>query len=367
MALQFNNSSAGAVSLRPNASGNWTFTMPSADGTSGQFLGTNGSATGTWFTPSAPTSTGTTFTQNTSSPNNLINVSNGTATAGTANVAMALVPKGTGGLLGAIPDGTAVGGNARGTYALDLQLSRTAATMVAASNYSVILGGQNNTCDAFSDYQTICGGNTNYMIAGIASVICNGSNNTLQNANYSAIINGQRGQCGTGSGNSNYSCILNGYYNSTNSQSHTLAFPTRNNNQSFYGCCIFLNTRLGGFSASTSTVPLTTVGGSTPIDSTNSLRMENSTCMAFDGTVIATLGNSGNTKSWSVEGVATRNNSGNATLLNNTVTTLYQDAGASGWTLTITADTTNQCIVFTVVSATSVAITAQVNQYRIKQ
>jgi hypothetical protein len=366
MALQFDNSSSGAVTLKPNASGNWSFTMPSTDGTSGQFLGTNGSATAAWFTPSAPTTTGTTFTQNTSAPNNLINASNGTATAGTGNTALALVPKGTGGLLGAIPDGTAVGGDARGTYAFDLQLSRTASTMVAASNYSVILGGQNNTCAAFSDYQTICGGNTNYMIAAQASVICNGNNNTMQNANYAAIINGQRGQCGTGSGNSDYSCILNGYYNSTNSQNHTLAFPTYNNAQSFYGCTLFLNTRLGGYSASTATVALTTKGGNPGIDSTNSLRMENSSCMAFDGTVIATLGNSGNTKSWSVEGVATRNNSGNTTLLNNTVTTLYADAGASGWTLTITADTTNQCIVFTVVSATSVATTAQINQYRIK-
>jgi hypothetical protein len=52
--------------------------------------------------------------------------------------------------------------------------------------------------------------------------------------------------------------------------------------------------------------------------------------------------------------------------VSNTVTTLYQDGGASGWTLTITADTTNQCVVFTVVSATSVAITAQINQYRVR-
>ena len=56
------------------------------------------------------------------------------------NIDVALVPKGTGAILGNIPDGTTTGGNKRGAYAVDLQLSRTHAGDVASS-YGSIVGG----------------------------------------------------------------------------------------------------------------------------------------------------------------------------------------------------------------------------------
>ncbi|MBL7973935.1 MAG: hypothetical protein JNJ85_03420, partial [Candidatus Kapabacteria bacterium] len=63
----------------------------------------------------------------------------------TANISLVLSPKGTGALLTNKPDGTASGGNARGSYAVDLQLSRTVATQVASGYGSSIGSGINNT------------------------------------------------------------------------------------------------------------------------------------------------------------------------------------------------------------------------------
>jgi hypothetical protein len=67
-----------------------------------------------------------------------------TPSGATADQNAALIPKGSGAIIAAIPDGTATGGNARGQYAVDLQTSRSAADQVASGNYSVITGGQKN-------------------------------------------------------------------------------------------------------------------------------------------------------------------------------------------------------------------------------
>lgn len=51
-------------------------------------------------------------------------------------------------IVGAPPDNTTTGGNARGINAIDLQKSRDAPTQVASGDYSVILGGNKNTASA---------------------------------------------------------------------------------------------------------------------------------------------------------------------------------------------------------------------------
>lgn len=64
--------------------------------------------------------------------------------AGQTNSALVLNPMGTGALIaGPPPDGTAVGGNARGANAIDLQTSRSAASQVASGQYAVCAGYAN--------------------------------------------------------------------------------------------------------------------------------------------------------------------------------------------------------------------------------
>jgi hypothetical protein len=55
MAIQFNNTGTGTVTLASPSSGTPSFTLPSADGTSGQVLQTNGSGVLSFASAAAPT------------------------------------------------------------------------------------------------------------------------------------------------------------------------------------------------------------------------------------------------------------------------------------------------------------------------
>jgi hypothetical protein len=88
------------------------------------------------------------------------------------NSALVLTPKGTGALIaGPKPDGTGVGGNARGARAVDLQITKGAATRVASGNDSVICGGEANTASGVGS--VVSGGSSN-TASGSYAVVCGG-------------------------------------------------------------------------------------------------------------------------------------------------------------------------------------------------
>lgn len=89
---------------------------------------------------SSPGVVGFTNLQNTAAPNGAIPVSYFFGQSAAASVDVAVIPKGNGALLAAIPDGTAVGGNKRGTNAIDFSIIRSAAANVASGSNSVIVG-----------------------------------------------------------------------------------------------------------------------------------------------------------------------------------------------------------------------------------
>jgi hypothetical protein len=119
--------------------------------------------------------------------------------SGQTNSALVLTPKGTGALIaGPKPDGTATGGNARGTNAVDLQTKRGVNTQVASGQEAFIGGGRNN------------------ISSGAVTVVCGGVGNTASGAFGSASPSAI---CG-GEGNSTsgpLSFIGGGLNNSTNS------------------------------------------------------------------------------------------------------------------------------------------------------
>lgn len=128
------------------------------------------------------------------------------------NSALVLTPKGTGALIaGPKPDGTATGGNARGTRAVDLQTDRNAATQVASGNNSVLCGGFRNTAAGSQSF--IGSGQNNVISGGIPDrcVIVGGSSNTMNSGNQNTSIIGC-GQLNNISGY--YSGILSGDGNS---------------------------------------------------------------------------------------------------------------------------------------------------------
>lgn len=156
-----------------------------------------------------------------------------TVSGGSANKNLVLSSKGSGSyIFGPAPDGTVLGGNARGAGAIDLQTSRTAATQVGVGPNSVTMG---SNCINLSTSGTVIGRSHNLAISDAnyagASIIGGsdsgisglfGGNNTITSGffctiagdylQYSGIFNSR--SCSiTG----NLTNILGGYYSSANS------------------------------------------------------------------------------------------------------------------------------------------------------
>jgi hypothetical protein len=96
------------------------------------------------------------------------------------------------------------GGNSRGQYAVDLQNVRSTGTMVAAGDYSVIGGGQNNTA---TSYGVVCGGSNNSVI-GNNGFVGGGTSNSITDGGAVSIVGGLGN-----TSSSYYSSIGGGFYN----------------------------------------------------------------------------------------------------------------------------------------------------------
>ena len=97
-----------------------------------------------------------------------------------ADIGLALMPKGNGAITAQVPDGTVTGGNARGQYAVDLQMIRTANTQVASGTNSTVAGGRGNKASATSS--TVAGGEGNTASAQY-STVAGGYGNTASAQN----------------------------------------------------------------------------------------------------------------------------------------------------------------------------------------
>lgn len=116
------------------------------------------------------------------------------------DVDFVLSSKGSGGILAQQPDGTATGGDNRGTAAIDLQLSRGLSSQVASGNFSVIAGGYWNEA---SNNHTSIGGGSNNTAFGSYSCIPGGKSNTANGFASAAFgaNNESNGMFSTASGN----------------------------------------------------------------------------------------------------------------------------------------------------------------------
>jgi len=189
MAIQFDNTNTGSITLAPATTGSWSLALPTALGAADQFLTTN--ASGVLGYTSSAGSTGFTLALNTSAPNTTKNVSSFSGSAASANVGIAVVPRGTSGVLSSVPDSFSNGGNVRGTYSVDFQRVRSAASMVASTTKAVILGGQDNTNDGSSG-GVVAGGYNNFNDTNSGSVILGGRDNKINSAGSQSVIFGGR-------------------------------------------------------------------------------------------------------------------------------------------------------------------------------
>jgi len=125
--------------------------------------------------------------------------------ANTTNANLVLAPNGNGAIIAEIPDGTIIGGNARGNNAVDLQTAtRSLASQVASGNNSfigsgerniasgtnsVVVGGVDNIASTASS--TIGGGQTNTASTFGGTTVAGGNGNTA-NGDSSAVGGGYR-------------------------------------------------------------------------------------------------------------------------------------------------------------------------------
>jgi hypothetical protein len=334
---------------------------------------------------------------------------NGGAISAT-NADIALVAKGTGATLAQVPDGTAAGGNKRGTfYATDLQKSRSNALHVASGNWSSVLGGDSNT--ASNTFAVVTGGTGNFA-SGSHTAICGGSAN-LTSSNYSFVGGGQSntaqtnthatvsgGQTNTASGlrsfigggeantaSASYASIVGG---SNNVASNSIAFVGAGQSNTANGFASFIGG--GGFGTTRGVTgchvfpacngPIATTQGctqsallllgrqttdatatvltsnSSAASTTNQVILPNNSAYSFSGEVIAGVTGAGDTAAWNFKGAIKRGANAASTAVVGTVVLdrIAYDTGATAWTVAVTADTTNGGIKVEVAGAAATTI-----------
>ena len=100
------------------------------------------------------------------------------------NASISLNTLNEGNLIRNIPDNTNIGGNCRGSYAVDLQKTRYNPNQVASGQHSVISGGFGNT--ASGNYSTVAGGFGN-TASGDRSTVAGGSGNVASGDSSFAV------------------------------------------------------------------------------------------------------------------------------------------------------------------------------------
>lgn len=348
--------------------------------------------------------------ESTASPNATVPVDALTATdASFANIDVAIVAKGTGATLAAVPDGTAVGGNKRGSYATDLQKNRSGgaarvasglrstvcggdsntasgtdsaalagsyntasgfaatcaagASNTASGNYSFIGGGYTNT--ASSDYSFVGGGNGN--IASSSSAVVAGGQNCTATGALACTVGGDANTATGG-----YSCILGGANNVADSQYSAVLGGRRGTTRGIIGyqvsaSCSAPIAAVAGVTQSallllgrqtTDATPTVLASSSGAAGILNQVILPNNSAYSFSGEVIAGVTGAGDTARWTINGAIKRGASAATTAMvgTPTVTMTHNDAGASGWIVNVTADTTNGGIKVEVTGAASTTI-----------
>lgn len=261
-----------------------------------------------------------TSTLNTSAPNDTNNVSGLTASGGSTNQFLALVPKGTGGITGAIPDSSSTGGNVRGTKSVDLQFTRNAATQVALGSGSAIIGGSYNTVDS-TGYLSFIGGGLYNNLTGY----------------YSAAIGG-----GWGSDRGQYQTVVQGSWNGANS----------------LGMAQFRRTVLTrDTTTATPAVLLCDSGG--VASATSQVYVAGAAAYAYKIQVIAnTFAGNSYVKAWTISGAVKRTGNAASTQLVGSPTYVVDaaDQFTTAWTVAVSADTTNGALAVTVTGEASRSI-----------
>jgi hypothetical protein len=275
------------------------------------------------------------------------------------------------------PHGVVVGGGnnqATGSYSFiggGGDAGTAANRNVASGDWSVVGGGRKNTASGQSsfvgsggDYVSGVAGNTasgvaSAVVAGFANTngsysgfLGAGSSNTLSAVDYAVLVGGNNQTVSGG-----YSAILGGQFGTTRSIVGNHVFPACNS--PIAGASGVSQSALLILAAATTDATATVLRSNTSAASgTNQVILPNNSAYLFKATVIAGVTGAGDTKAWKLEGAIKRGAGVGTAAIVGTVTTtvLAADTGASTWTVTATADTTNGGLAITVTGQASTTI-----------
>lgn len=245
-------------------------------------------------------------------------------TAGTAadNYNIALTPSGTGAISAHVPDSATAGGNARGTYSLDLQRYRDSAGQVASGGNAVTFGISNTA-------------------SGSTSVVSGGSTNIASGA-FSAISGGRSNVASGGD-----SWVPGGYQATTRGLSATYAYSAGPRAEG--GDAQVIGQTGRRTTAATSVIQLST-NGAAPA-ATTVMVLPNNSGGQFEARVSAYQ--STGTGGWKIEGTCYRGANAASTAIQGatTITAFGIVAGIGAPTVDVVADTTLGAIVIQITPA----------------
>ena len=206
----------------------------------------------------------------------------------------------------------------------------------AGGDYSVVVGGQTNSCDSSTTYGFVGGGFTN-----------------LVTQPYGVVVGGARN-----SASSRFSAILGGYYGTTRGITGYVAFPACENPLGYSQGLSQGGLLVLGAVTTTATpaVLLSQIFGSA--SATTQIALPNNSAYYFKGSVIANVTGAANGAAWSFEGAIMRGANAASTVFIGTpqLNRVAATAGASAWSIALTANTTNGTLTVTVTGAAATTI-----------
>lgn len=251
-------------------------------------------------------------------------------TAGT-NSDFVAQPKAAGANLAQTPDATTTGGNKRGARATDWQKTRASADQVASGTTSTIGGGSNNKASGTDS--TVPGGNS--CTASGDNAHATGTNAVASGTTSSAIgsdvvadanVSHARGRQAWTRGIVGADAWASGQRS------------TRGDHQK-------LELALRVSTSDATPAVMTSDGQAAFAFFPNELLIETAGCMTVRGLVSAHKTTNDDCKSWSFDASLKRTSGGTVSLVASvTPVVIAGDAGASGWSIAVTADNTNKCL-----------------------
>lgn len=331
---------AGDVAFMESlGTGNWRcITYFKADGTSVVGGGGGGGLTG--FNGSLATA----------SPNASVNFAQLLAATASADGGLSISPKGNGPLTMQVPDSTALGGNIRGSRALDLQTSRASAAQVASGADSIAIGQSNTASNTYA----IAIGNLN--VASNTFSVAIGRSNTSsgnQSATFGSTNTASASNAvGIGAGNNANAASATAIGDSNTADGiYSIALGNYSRSWGSDGVMAFSSGRIGvtGDTTVRSATLSVAVGGVGPVNmrSGNSASkyflIPDKMSVDFQIRVVARL-TTGDTKTWKIEGAAKRVGGTLSLVGTPTVTALFADAAMASASVAVSADNTNKII-----------------------